>query len=251
MDLITVIIPYFKKKKYIAKTLKSVTNQSYKKIEVILLYDETSLVDLNYIKNLVKKDKRIRLLINKKNLGAGLSRNKGIKHAKGKYISFLDADDLWKSKKLERQLEIMKLNKFDITHTSYEIIGKNGQIIGYRNARNFKNINSLLKSCDIGLSTVIIRKSIFKKNDIFPNIKTKEDFVFWLNLLNKNKNIYGINKKLSKWRKLDNSLSSSILQKLKDGFRVYNKFMKMSFMRSIYYLILLSANSIIKKFNQK
>ena len=146
MELITVIIPYFKKKKYIAKTLKSVTNQSYKKIEVILLYDETSLVDLNYIKNLVKKDKRIRLLINKKNLGAGLSRNKGIKHAKGKYISFLDADDLWKSKKLERQLEIMKLNKFDITHTSYEIIGKNGQIIGYRNARNFKNINSLLKS---------------------------------------------------------------------------------------------------------
>jgi len=209
MDLITVIIPYFKKKKFIAKTLKSVTSQSYKKIEVIFVYDETSLVDLNYIKNLVKKDKRIRLFINKKNLGAGLSRNKGIKHAKGKYISFLDADDLWKSKKLERQLEIMKL------------------------------------------STVIIRKSILKKNDIFPNIKTKEDFVFWLNLLNKNKNIYGINKKLSKWRKLDHSLSSSILQKLKDGFRVYNKFMKMSFMRSIYYLILLSVNSIIKKFYQK
>ena len=64
-------------------------------------------------------------------------------------------------KKTREQLEIMKLNKLDITHTSYEIIGKNGQIIGYRNARNFKNINSLLKSCDIGLSTVI-RKSILK-----------------------------------------------------------------------------------------
>ncbi len=251
MDLITVIIPYFKKKKYIAETLKSATNQSYKKIEVLIVYDETSLVDLNYIKNLAKKDKRVRLLINKKNLGAGLSRNKGIKHAKGKYISFLDADDLWKSKKIEKQLEIMKLNKFDITHTSYEIIGKNGQIIGHRNARDFKNLSSLLKSCDIGLSTVIIKKSILKKNDVFPNIKTKEDFVFWLNLLNKNKHIYGINKKLSKWRRLDNSLSSSVIQKLKDGFRVYNKFMKMSFIFSIYYLILLSLNSIIKKFNQK
>ena len=191
------------------------------------------------------------MLINKKNLGAGLSRNKGIKHAKGKYISFLDADDLWKSKKIEKQLEIMKLNKFDITHTSYEIIDKYGQIIGHRNARDFKNLNSLLKSCDIGLSTVLIKKSILKKNDVFPNIKTKEDFVFWLNLLNKNKHIYGINKKLSKWRKLDNSLSSSIIQKLKDGFRVYNKFMKMSFIFSIYYLILLSLNSIIKKFYQK
>ena len=135
--MITVIIPYFKKKKYIAETLKSATNQSYKKIEVLIVYDETSLVDLNYIKNLAKKDKRVRLLINKKNLGAGLSRNKGIKHAKGKYISFLDADDLWKSKKIEKQLEIMKLNKFDITLTC-EIIDKNGQIIGHRNARNFK-----------------------------------------------------------------------------------------------------------------
>ena len=62
MDLITVIIPYFKKKKYIAKKLKSVTSQSYKKIEVIFVYDETSLVDLYYIKNLVKKDKRIRIM---------------------------------------------------------------------------------------------------------------------------------------------------------------------------------------------
>ena len=154
-------------------------------------------------------------------------------------------------KKIEKQLEIMKLNKFDITHTSYEIIDKYSQIIGHRNARDFKNLRSLLKSCDIGLSTVIIKKSILKKNDVFPNIKTKEDFVFWLNLLNKNKHIYGINKKLSKWRKLDNSLSSSIIQKLKDGFRVYNKFMKMSFIFSIYYLILLSLNSIIKKFYQK
>lgn len=251
MDLISVIIPYFKKKNYIAKTLKSVINQSYKKIEVIIIYDETSLKDLDYIKNLVKKDKRVSLLINKKNLGVGLSRNKGIKHAKGEYISFLDSDDLWKSKKLEKQLAIMKLKKLDITHTSYEIIDKNDQVTGYRIARDFKNLSSLLRSCDIGLSTVIIKKSILKKNDIFPDIKTKEDFVFWLNLLNKNKNIYGINKKLSKWRKLDNSLSSSILQKLQDGFRVYYKFMKMSFISSIYYLILLSLNSIIKKFNQK
>ena len=191
------------------------------------------------------------MIINNKNIGAGLSRNKGIRHSKGKFISFLDADDLWKSYKLQRQLEIMKMKKFDITHTSYEIIGKNNQIIGYRKARNFKNINSLLKSCDIGLSTVVIRKSILKKGDIFPNLKTKEDFIFWLNLLKKKKIIYGINEKLSKWRKLDNSLSSSVIQKLQDGFTVYNKFMKMNLISSFYYLFLLSINSILKKYYQK
>ena len=251
MDLITVIIPYFKKIKYIAKTLKSVNQQTHQKIEIIIIYDDASLEDLDYIKNLTKKNKRVRLFVNKKNLGAGLSRNKGIKYSKGRYISFLDADDFWKPKKLERQLQIMKAKKLDITHTSYEIVDKNNQLFGHRIARDFNNYNSLLRSCDIGLSTVMIKKSILKKNDTFPNLKTKEDFVFWLNLLKKNKFIYGINENLSKWRKIENSLSSSILQKLKDGFRVYYKYMKMSFIRSIYYLILLSLNSIIKKFNQK
>ena len=150
-------------------------------------------------------------------------------------------------KKLEYQLRIMKSNKQSVSHTSYEIVDKKDKIIGHRKARTFKNINSLLKSCDIGLSTVIIKKSILKKKDIFPKIKTKEDFVFWLNLIKRENVIYGINKKLSKWRKLNNSLSSSIFQKLIDGFKVYNIFMKMNLIKSVYYLFLLSINSIFKK----
>ena len=94
MSLISVIIPYFRKKKYILKTINSVINQSYKKFEIIIIYDDEEKRDLEFIKKISKKDKRIKLLINKRNYGAGISRNLGIKISKGNYISFIDSDDL-------------------------------------------------------------------------------------------------------------------------------------------------------------
>ena len=247
MDLISVIIPYYKKKQYIISTVNSVLNQSYKNLELIIIYDNENASELEYIRKIKNKDKRIKLIINKKNIGAGKSRNKGIKFSKGTFIAFLDSDDIWEKKKLKIQLDIMKKKNYLVTHTSYKIIDKKNKIIGYRYARSFKSTASLLKSCDIGLSTVIIKKSIIKKKDNFPKLKTKEDFVFWLSLLKKNINIYGIDLHLTRWRKLNNSLSSSIIQKIRDGFIVYNKYLKMSFFKSIYYLLLLSINSIIKK----
>jgi len=249
MDLVSVIIPYYKKKEYIVKTIDSVISQSYRNLEIIIIYDNGSVNDLDFIRSIKSKDSRIKLIMNKKNIGAGDSRNKGIKFSIGKYIAFLDSDDLWKKNKLKRQLKVMKKNSYNISHTSYEIIEKNSKVIGYRNAKTFNNTKSLLKSCDIGLSTVIIKKSILKKTDKFPNIKTKEDFVFWLKLLDRKISIYGIDMNLTKWRKLNKSLSSSVFQKLKDGFTVYNKYLKMNFVKSIYYLFLLSINSIIKKIN--
>ena len=143
----------------------------------------------------------------------------------------------------------MKNNNYIVSHTSYEIINRNSKILGKRTAVTFKNINSLLRSCDIGLSTVILKKSILRKTDKFPSIKTKEDFVLWLRLLKRNNIIHGIDIKLTKWRKLENSLSSSVIQRIKDGYQVYNKYLKMNKLMSLYYLLLLSFNSVIKKIN--
>ena len=249
MDLISVIVPYYKNKNFIEQTVKSVINQTYKKIEIIIVYDNGTFDELNYIKNIKNKDSRIKLIINKKNIGAGKSRNKAIKISKGSYIAFLDADDIWEKKKLKIKLIIIKKNNFFVTHTSYKILNTNNKIIGQRDARNFKSIDSLIKCCDIGLSTVVIKKSIIKRTNNFSKIKTKEDFVFWLKLLSRNINIYGINIYLVKWRKLNNSLSSSNIQKIKDGFTVYNKYLKMNIIKSTYYLFLLSLNSILKKIN--
>ena len=246
MDLVSIIIPYYKKRRYITDTLKSVLKQTYKNFEIIIIYDDDDKDELKFIKKLVKIDKRIILMINKKSLGAGLSRNKGIKKSKGRYVSFIDADDLWKKNKLELQIKFMKEKNLLISHTDYEIIDNENNILNYRTARNFNSISDLLKSCDIGLSSVIVEKEILTKGCLFVNLKTKEDFVLWLKILKKNIKIGGLQKNLMYWRKLSNSLSSSIIQRIKDGYSVYNKFMKFNLFKSLFFLFLLSINSLLK-----
>jgi len=247
MNLVTVIIPYFKKKLFIKETLDSVICQTYKNLEIIIVYDDTDKRDLDYIKDLLKSDKRIQLIVNNVSLGAGASRNLGIKNSKGDYIAFIDADDLWEANKIEFQIEFMQNNNYAVTHSSYKIIDKNKNIIGKRKARNFNHLNELLKSCDIGLSSVVIKKNILHDDCLFATLKTKEDFVFWLSLLKKNIQIKSIDNSLMYWRKLNDSLSSSVGQKLIDGFRVYNQYMKFNFFKSFYLLICLSLNFLKKK----
>ena len=246
MDLVSVVIPYFKKREYIKRCIQSVLRQNYKKFEIIIIYDGEDLSDLAYIANIVKKDKRIHLIKNHKLLGAGLSRNKGIKISKGKFIAFLDADDYWDKNKLKFQIKFMRDHNCLASHTSYQVVDKENKKSSIRYARNFYKVEDLLYSCDIGLSTMVLKKKIFSKNIKFPNTKTKEDFILWLSLLKKKITIFGLNKKLTYWRKLDNSLSSSTIQKIFDGFRVYYIYMNYGLFRSIFNLFCLSINFLKK-----
>ena len=246
MELASIIMPYYKKKKYIELTINSVMQQTYKNFELIIIYDDQNKEDLNFLKNLIKNDKRIKLIINKKNLGAGRSRNKGIKLSQGSLIAFLDADDLWTRNKLKKQIFFMKKSLVDISHTSYHIINSANKIIGNRIAKNM-NHKLLLSSCDIGLSTVMLNKKLLTKKINFANIKTKEDYVLWLKITLSEYKIYALQYNLTKWRRLDNSLSSSKFQKIKDGYIVYRKYMKFSQIKSIFYLGLLSINFLLKQ----
>jgi len=248
-DKVSVIIPYYKKKIFFLKTIKSIINQTYKNFEIIIVYDDPSRTDLEYINKIIKFNKKITLLINKENLGAGYSRNVGIKYSKGRYIAFLDADDVWHSKKLAIQMKFMKKYNVNFSHTSYKIIDEKDNLIGRQIAKPYISYSDLLKSCDIGLSTVLIKKKILK-NKIFPKLKTKEDYSLWLKLAKKNK-IYGIKKVLSSWRRTKNSLSSSFFQKILDAHRVYYKFENINFFVSIFRLFILSIFSLFKRIKQK
>ena len=246
MHKASIIIPYYKKKKFINRTLNSVLKQTYQNFEIIIVYDDQDKSELRYVKNFQKLDKRIKIIINKKNYGAGISRNIGINKSKGTFICLIDADDFWRKNKLKTQIRFMLKNRYLISHTSYEIVDSKNKVIGVRKARNFQTINDLIFSCDIGLSTVIFNKKIFSKKIKFVKIKTKEDFVMWLNILKKGISIYALNKKLTKWTKSKGSLSSSITQKLSDSYLVYNNYMKFGFLKSIYFTIILSLNYLKK-----
>ncbi len=248
MDLVSVIIPYYKKRNFVKETILSVIKQSYDNLEIIIIYDDTNLNDLEFLREISKLDNRIKIVNNNKRLGAGPSRNKGIEKSNGKYIAFLDADDTWVQDKLKEQISFMKKNDHQISHTSYFIIDEKKKIIGQRKARDLLSINDILKSCDIGLSTVIIEKKvIIKTNATFPELVTKEDFVFWLTLMKKNYKFYAYDSNLTNWTDSKNSLSSSTVQKLSDGFKVYYYYMNFNVVKSLYYLICLSLNYLKKK----
>ena len=244
----SIIIPYFKKKRFFKKTIQSIFNQTYQKFEVLIVYDDEDKKDLIFIKKLIKNDKRFKLIINKRNLGAGESRNIGIKMSKGKYICFIDADDIWKKNKLEIQINFMQKKNISFSHSSYEIIDKNNKSKGYRIAENYQSFLELSKSCNIGLSSVILRRSLLNNKLKFPKIRTKEDFVLWLRIIRGGTKIFGLKKNLVKWRKSENSLSSSSIQKIKDGFKVYNYYFDYNFFKSSYYLLILSLNYLKKNF---
>ncbi len=248
MTSTSVILPYYKKENFIEKTVLSIVNQTHKNFEIIIIDDENSKQSNKVLKEIKKINKKILVIKNKKNLGAGFSRNKAIKIAKGKLIAFCDCDDLWKKNKLKKQIKFMKKFDLDFTYTSYNILNSNGKITGKIPADREMDYQKLLKSCDIGLSTVIVKTKILKnKNFQFPKITTKEDYILWLRLSAKGIKMHGLSDTLSYWRRLEKSLSSNPLQKIFDGYKVYRYYLRFSILRSFFYLIRLSVNSLYKR----
>ena len=244
---VSVIIPFYNGYPLLKRALMSVVKQTFRNYEIIIIHDNpTNKKDLVLLKKLKNRYNKINILCNKSNLGAGYSRNKGIKVAKGKFIAFLDSDDVWKKNKLFLQINYMKKNNFLFTHTSYDIINLNNILVKKRLAYDL-NYSDLKNSCDIGLSTVIVSKKLLLSTSLFPKIKTKEDYVLWLSIARKGLVIKSLKKSMTKWTNRPDSLSSSSYQKIKDAFMVYYKYESYSLIKSIISVIVLSINFLKKK----
>ena len=243
--LISIVITYFNKREFISETLESILKQTYKNFELVLVYDDGNKKDLKFIKNLLKKFKKKKLIVNNKNLGVALSRNIAINYCKGKFLAFIDADDLWLKNKLKIQLNLMLKERHVFSYSSYNVIGSNGKFLATRHVSKDINYLKLIKSCEIGLSTVMIQKKLFKQLK-FPNLKTQEDFALWLKLLRKGYKFFPIKKVLSYWRVTENSLSSNKFQKLSDSFKLFYRIENKNLINSIFGVIVLAYNKILK-----
>ena len=152
-----------------------------------------------------------------------------------------------KNNKIEFQIELMKRLNFTFSFTDYDIIDENNNFIKSRKAPSYVDFQKLRSSCDIGLSTVMIRKDVFENVKYrFANLRTKEDYVLWLKLAEDKITMKSIQENLTSWRKSKNSLSSSVIQKIVDGYKVYRIYLKYSRLRSLYHLVILSINFILK-----
>jgi teichuronic acid biosynthesis glycosyltransferase TuaG len=242
---VSVVMPFFRKKEFFEEAYNSVLNQSYPNIEIIIIYDDHDRGQLNFVKNIIKKSNTI-IIINEKNRGASYSRNIGVKKSKGYYVAFLDCDDIWHRNKLEEQIDFMEKFQLECTCTNYSVINKNGNILYRLSSPAISTYQSLLKSCDIGLSTVVIKKKLFNEFK-FSNLLTKEDYLMWLNISKKGININCIQKTLVFWRDVKGSLSSNFMQRIKDSFKIYYYHEKQFLFQSIISIIILSLNSFKKK----
>ena len=237
--LVSIITPTFNSQEFLEQTINSILDQSYKNWELILVDDASSDNTLQIINEYISHYNNIILLQNKSNQGAGVSRNKGILAAKGDYIAFLDADDLWKPNKLELQINYMLKNKLDVCFSSYDLIDEDGNKLNKRvNALEKLTYKKLLRSNYLGNLTGIYNCKTLGKIQS-PKLRKRQDWLLWLAAIKKSgKPAVGIQESLAFYRVRKNSISSNKIDLIKYNFQVYYKGLGFSLLKSAGYFIL-------------
>lgn len=235
-DLISIITPTYNCGKFIEETIESVLNQTYKNWEMIIVDDCSKDDTKEVVEKYTSKDDRIKYYLLEENSGAAVTRTKAMELAKGNYIAFLDSDDLWMEDKLERQLEFMKNNNYAFTCTAYEQIDEVGNLLNKIIKTKVKtDYNGILLSCPVGNSTVMYDVDKLGKF-VVPNIRKRNDDALWLQILKKEKYIYGMPDILMKYRIRSNSISSNKVQLVKYHWKLYRDIENLSVARSVFHI---------------
>ena len=220
-DLVSVIIPVYNAEKVLGHTLDSIINQTYKKIEIVLVDDCSKDNSAALIASYKGKYDNIIYFKQETNQGAGAARNKALELANGQYVAFLDADDIWKSEKTEKQINLLKEKDGAFSYTAIEMIDKDGNIVkSKRKVKEQIDYKFLLKNTMIATSTVIIDRE--KLGDFrMPLRRGGQDYATWLMLLRDGTIAYGINEALEQYRVGDkNSLSSNKTKSIKQVWEI-------------------------------
>ena len=211
-DLVSIIMPSYNTAKYIAESINSVLAQTYTNWELLVVDDCSTDSSVEIIKNYCTKDERIQLFVNDKNSGAAASRNKALRGAAGRWIAFLDSDDLWLPEKLEKQITFMENNGYKFSYTDYRI-QLNGKWLPYVNTGPNKVTKHKLKNyCYFSTITVMYDRKYIGLIQIEP-IKKNNDYAMWLKIIEK-ANCYRLPECLSFYIKHNGSISSGCKVKL-------------------------------------
>ena len=240
---VSVIIPMYNKEKYIEQCLKSVIDQTYSNLEIIIIDDASNDNSLKLVKNI--NDNRIKIIELKENVGAGSARNRGIEISTGDYICFLDADDYWALDKLEKQVKFIEENNYAFIYGSYDYV-KNKRRKKAKVPQNM-NYNQLLKNHAIFTSTVMLNMKYLKKTDIYmPKLLGGEEYVTWWKILKTGITAYGITDTLSMYRVGEKSLSSNKIKAVKRTWKLF-KYENLSFIKRLYCFTCYGLNAIKRR----
>ena len=248
-ELVSVIVPVYNAEKFLIETINTVLNQTYSNWELILVDDCSTDNSAEIIEQYMKKDERINIYNNNENSKAAISRNNGISLAAGRFICFLDADDLWDSKKLEKQIRYINVHNCAFSFTGYEFADENGIPNGKKVFVPDKiNYKQALKNTTIWTSTVMFDMNKLSKEDIYmPNVARGQDTATWWKVLKKIDYAYGINEILSYYRRSEETLSSNKFVALKRTWNLYRNIERLNIFISIYNFCWYCFNAIKRR----
>lgn len=245
-DLISIVIPVYNAEKFIKETIENILQQTYTNWEIILVDDYSQDNSVTVIEKYVCD--KIKLIKLDKNTGPANARNVGIKVAKGNYLCFQDADDLWKKEKLEKQLKFMKQKKCAFAYTSFEYANEygigNGKQVHVQEQINYKEA---IKDIRVLTATVMVDIRKIPKNLLYmPNIAS-EDIAMWWNLLRNGITAYGLDEVLVYYRRTKNSMTANKFKWCKKRWDLYRNFEGFSIIKSIYFFFHYAKNAVLKR----
>ncbi|MCQ2211391.1 MAG: glycosyltransferase [Paludibacteraceae bacterium] len=245
-DLVSIIMPAYNTEKYISESIQAVLNQTYTNWELLIVDDCSTDSTTAVVESI--KDPRIHLLKNEHNSGAAVSRNYALREARGRWIAFLDSDDLWDATKLEKQITFMEANNYAFSYTSYEEIDEDGKptgtlITGPKRITKHKMFNY----CWPGCLTVMYDASVIGLIQI-EDIKKNNDYAMWLKVCRKAE-CFLLDSNLAQYRR---GRSGSISTQSKIGlikwhYRLYRVCEKKRALASLLFVVRNLAGVVIKK----
>jgi|TARA_B110000881_G_C18574303_1_gene517534 teichuronic acid biosynthesis glycosyltransferase TuaG len=248
---VDIILPNYNKEFFLQETINSVLNQSYKNWKLVIV-DNCSTDNSKTIIEKFRKNKKIDIIHLKKNMGVSFSRNLGIRLSNSKYISFLDADDLWTPNKLNDQINFMEEKDYKFTYTDYTpFFEKNKKKILKKKVTtpDIFDFEAFINNSSISTSSMIISRDAVKTIK-FPKVATLEDFPFKCKILNKIQFAKKFNQNTLFYRITKNSLTSNKLKNLLWLWKINKIYNKLTFFKNLKSLFFISINSL-KKYGYK
>jgi glycosyltransferase involved in cell wall biosynthesis len=236
-------MPSYNAEKTIVQSIQSVLQQNYSNWELLITDDKSTDNTVKIINQFVAKDTRIKLFENEQNLGAGGSRNRSIKESKGRYIAFLDSDDLWLDNKLAIQIDYMQKNDIALSYTWYQKFGDKGDG-GFVKPQLTVTYQQLLYSNVIGCLTAVYDTELLGKR-YMPLIRKRQDMGLWLDILKDVDMAHGIPDVLAKYR-VDSGMTQNKFNVLKWQWRFYRDVVGLTTFKSLPYFIGYAVKGFIK-----
>lgn len=244
-DLVSVITPAYKAQDIVMETIKSVIGQTYQNWELLVADDRSPDNTAAVVAEAAQSDPRVKLIQCEVNGGPAAARNAALSQAKGRWIAFLDSDDLWLPDKLTKTIAFARVNQSVLSFTGFRRISMNGSTVGrFVPVPERLSYRQLLGNTAIATSTVLVDRSV--TGDVRMRLVFYDDFVCWLGILKQGHFAYGLNEDLMRYRVVTNSVSRNKRRSAREVWKTYRQIEKLGLVKSVWYFTNYAVRAMVK-----